>query len=73
LIQVVAKSLRLEGFLVRHHADLQPVFIKELSDWVGEGKIKWRETVEYGIESAPSAFFKLFKGENLGKMLVKLT
>jgi NADPH-dependent curcumin reductase CurA len=73
LIQVVGKSLRLEGFLVRHHADLRPVFIKELSGWIGEGKIKWRETVEHGIESAPSALLKLFKGENLGKMLVKLT
>ena len=32
----------------------------------------WEETVEHGIENAPTAFLKLFKGENLGKMLVKL-
>ena len=33
---------------------------------------KWKETVEHGIENAPAAFLKLFTGENLGKMLVKL-
>jgi NADPH-dependent curcumin reductase CurA len=37
-----------------------------------EGKLTWKETVENGIENAPAAFLKLFKGENLGKMLVKL-
>lgn len=72
LIQVIGKSLRLEGFLVRHHVDLRPAFIKELSGWIAEGRVQWRETVAYGIENAPSALIKLFKGENLGKMLVKL-
>ena len=36
------------------------------------GKVTWRETVRDGIENAPDAFVGLFKGENLGKMLVKL-
>jgi hypothetical protein len=43
-----------------------------MSTWIGEGKIKWQETIEDGVENAPAAFLKLFKGENLGKMLVKL-
>ena len=36
------------------------------------GKLKWEETVEMGIENAPRAFLKLFTGENMGKMLVKI-
>ena len=40
--------------------------------WIAAGKIKWKETVENGIDKAPDAFLKLFKGENMGKMLVKL-
>ncbi len=72
LIMVVGKQLRLEGFIVSSHYDLLPTFIKDMSGWIGEGKVKWRETVEEGIENAPTAFLKLFKGENLGKMLVKL-
>ena len=73
LIMVVGKQLRLEGFIVSSHYDLLPTFIKDMSGWIAEGKVKWRETVEEGIENAPTAFLKLFKGENLGKMLVKLS
>jgi hypothetical protein len=73
LIMAVGKQLRLEGFIVSSHMDLTPQFLKDMSQWIAEGKVKWRETVEEGIENAPTAFLKLFKGENLGKMLVKLS
>ncbi len=73
LIMVVGKQLRLEGFIVSSHYDLLPTFIGDMSGWIAEGKVKWRETVAEGIENAPAAFLKLFKGENLGKMLVKLS
>jgi len=39
---------------------------------VKDGKVTWRETVFEGLDNAPDAFIGLFKGENLGKMLVKL-
>jgi NADPH-dependent curcumin reductase CurA len=73
LITAVGKQLRLEGFIVSSHADLQPAFIADMAGWIAEGKVKWRETVEEGIANAPGAFLKLFSGENLGKMLVKLS
>jgi NADPH-dependent curcumin reductase CurA len=72
LANAVGKQLRLEGFIVSSHFDMMPAFVQELAGWVAEGKIKWRETVEEGIERAPHAFLKLFEGGNLGKMLVKL-
>ncbi len=72
LILAVGKQLRLEGFIVSSHFDMMPAFVSEMSGWIAEGKVKWRETVEEGIDKAPDAFLKLFKGENLGKMLVKL-
>ena len=40
--------------------------------WIAAGKIKWHETIIAGIENAPQAFIGLFKGDNVGKMLVKL-
>jgi NADPH-dependent curcumin reductase CurA len=43
-----------------------------MSNWIAEGKIKWKETVIDGIENAPKVFLSLFKGENIGKMLVKV-
>ena len=73
LMWVVGKQLRLEGFIVSSHFDMMPAFVAEMSAWIAEGKVKWRETVEEGIDKAPDAFLKLFTGENLGKMLVKLS
>ena len=72
IIQAVGKSLRLEGFIVSNHYDLYPAFVKDMAAWIGAGKLQWKETIEDGIEHAPEAFIKLFTGENLGKMLVKL-
>jgi NADPH-dependent curcumin reductase CurA len=72
IIMAVGKSIRLEGFIVSNHFDVLPQFLADMSGWIASGKLKWRETVDEGIEAAPGAFLKLFKGENLGKMLVKL-
>lgn len=72
LAQLIGKNIRMEGFIVSHHFGMMPAYIAELSQWVAEGKVSWKETVFEGIENAPDAFIGLFKGENLGKMLVKL-
>lgn len=72
LAQLIGKNIRMEGFIVSHHFDMMPAYIDDLSRWVKEGKVTWKETVFEGIEKAPDAFMGLFKGENLGKMLVKL-
>jgi NADPH-dependent curcumin reductase CurA len=71
LVMAVGKSLKLQGFIVSNHQDMQAAFLKDLSEWVAAGKIKNRETVKEGIENAPAAFMGLFKGENMGKMLVR--
>lgn len=72
LAQIIAKRLTLKGFIVSDHFDLQPAFMRELTAWVGDGRLSWRETVREGLESAPEAFLALFEGRNLGKMLVRL-
>ena len=73
LIQIVGKRLRFEGFIVSDHFAEMPAFISDMAGWIKEGKITWRETIDDGVEAAPGAFMKLFKGENVGKMLVKLS
>lgn len=72
IIMAVGKSLRLEGFIVSNHFDLMPAFLQEMAGLVASGKMKWKETVEEGIENAPKAFLNLFSGDNFGKMLVKI-
>lgn len=73
LIQIVGKSLLLQGFIVSNYQHLQPQFIADMSSWIPAGQMQFRETVMEGIEEAPNAFMGLFKGQNLGKMLVKLS
>lgn len=72
LSMIIGKSLRLEGFIVSNHLAHQPAFLRDMTEWLGGGRIQWKETVEHGIERAPEAFLKLFRGDNLGKMLVKI-
>ena len=73
LMLMVGKQLRMEGFIVSDHFAMLPEFLKDMSGWISSGKLKWRETVDEGVDAAPGAFLKLFKGENIGKMLVKLS
>jgi NADPH-dependent curcumin reductase CurA len=72
MAQIVGKRLTLRGFIVSDHGHLRPDFVREVGTWLSEGRIKYRETVVEGIESAPEAFIGLLRGENTGKMLVKL-
>ncbi len=72
LIQMVGKQLRMEGFIVSTHQDMQPQFLKDMSGWIRDGKLKYEETVMTGIQQVPSAFLGLFTGANTGKMLVKI-
>ncbi len=72
LFLAVVRSLTLQGFIVLDHMDKLAQFSSDMGRWIREGRIKWKETVVEGIESAPEAFIGLFKGENFGKMLVKV-
>lgn len=72
MIMAVGKQLKLEGFIVSTHIDMQPDFIRDMSNWIGSGQLKYEETIDEGIEATPSAFLKLFTGGNTGKMLIKL-
>jgi NADPH-dependent curcumin reductase CurA len=69
---VVGKRLTLRGFIVSDHGHVTGDFVREVGTWLSEGRIRYRETVFDGIGNAPQAFIGLLRGENTGKMLVKL-
>jgi NADPH-dependent curcumin reductase CurA len=69
---ILQSRLKLQGFIVSEHLEAWPQALKELGGMVAEGKLKYRESVAQGIESAPEAFLGLLKGKNFGKQLVKL-
>ena len=69
---ILVNRMKIEGFIVSEHMDVWPEALKELGTLVATGKLKYRETVAQGLESAPEAFLGLLKGRNFGKQLVKL-
>jgi NADPH-dependent curcumin reductase CurA len=69
---VVTKRLSLQGFIVSDHSARFPDFLREAGPWVADGKIECRETMLEGIENVPGAFAGLFRGDNTGKMLVRV-
>ncbi len=73
LPQLLFKQARAEGFLVFQFANRYPEALKQLTKWLKEGKLKYREDIVDGMENAPRAFIGMLHGRNMGKQLVKLS
>jgi len=69
---LLTQRLKLQGFIVSEHLHLWPAALKELGEGVAARRIKYRETIAHGLDSAPEAFLGLLKGRNFGKQLVRL-
>jgi len=69
---LIVKQAKAEGFLVFQFADQFEQGLRQMAQWLQEGKLKYRENVVRGIEHAPRAFIGMLKGENIGKQLVKV-
>ncbi|KAI8060363.1 hypothetical protein BC940DRAFT_337644 [Gongronella butleri] len=70
LIQVVAKRLRFQGFIVHDHPELEVPFREEVTKYLQGGKFQYREDIAKGIESTPDALVAVLKGTNFGKQVV---
>jgi NADPH-dependent curcumin reductase CurA len=72
LTLLVTRRLTLRGFIVADHQDVAPEYAAAAAGWVADGSLRYRETVVDGLENAVDAFLGLHRGENVGKMLVRL-
>ena len=72
LFQLIAKRIRMEGFLIPDYFDRFEVGRRELSEWLASGQLKALEDVQEGFENIPSTFLRLFQGANLGKQVLKI-
>jgi len=70
--RIIAARIQLKGFIVFDYFPRMAEFFAEMAPWVANGTVKSRETIVDGLENTPDAFLGLFKGENTGKMLVRL-
>jgi NADPH:quinone reductase len=71
--QLVVRQAKVEGFLVTHFADRYETGLRQLSTWLKDGRLKYREDVIDGLEKAPEAFIRMLEGKNIGKQLVKVS
>ena len=69
---VLTKRLNIRGFIVSDFAARRDDFLRDMSGWVREGRVKHKEFVTEGLDSAPAAFMGLLKGANFGKQLVRV-
>src|SRR5271166_3353994 len=69
---VLVKQLKVEGFIVFRWQNRYQEGIAQMAQWLGEGKLKHREEIVNGFENTAKAFIGMLKGDNTGKMLVKV-
>jgi NADPH-dependent curcumin reductase CurA len=70
--QILRQRLTVRGFIQRDFIRLYPEFLREMGQWLREGKIRYREHVVRGLHNAPQALIGLLRGENFGKLLIEL-
>ncbi|MBZ5532205.1 MAG: NADP-dependent oxidoreductase [Acidobacteriia bacterium] len=71
-LSLLVNSARMEGFVVFNYAARYGEGIKEMAGWMAAGKLKSREDIVEGFATFPETLLKLFRGENLGKLMIKV-
>ncbi len=71
-MSLLVNRARMEGFVVIDYMGRAPEAVGEMAGWIAEGKLIAREDVVEGFESFPEALQKLFRGENVGKLVLKV-
>ena len=71
-VSVLVNRLNIRGYIILDHYDRIRDFLTEVGPWVKSGELKYRETIVDGIENMPDAFIGLLRGDNVGKMLVRV-
>jgi len=69
---LLTKRARMQGFLIFDYAEQYTEALQELTQWVRQGLIRYREDILEGIEQAPGSVAGLYRGENFGKRLIRI-
>jgi len=71
--QLLVKSLTVRGFIQTEFADeMHADFQRDMTEWLAQGRISYREDFVWGLENAPRAFAGLLRGANFGKLIVRV-
>jgi NADPH-dependent curcumin reductase len=70
---ILRKRIRMQGFIIfDDFAEGFDEFLRQMSEWIEQGKIKFREDLVDGLENAPQAFIGLLQGKNFGKLVIRV-
>jgi len=69
---LLKKSALMQGYIVGIYSSRFPEGVEQLTQWLNEGKLRYKETIVKGFETLPETFIGLFEGKNIGKMLVEI-
>jgi NADPH-dependent curcumin reductase CurA len=69
---LLVQRASMTGMVVFDYADRYPLAMQAMAEWIAAGKLKTREDIVNGIEKFPDTLLKLFKGENFGKLVLKV-
>ncbi|MBN3905667.1 MAG: NADP-dependent oxidoreductase [Nostoc sp. NMS1] len=72
LMPLLVKRALIKGFLVGDYQHRLNDFLRDVSGWLQSGQLKYKEDVVNGLENAPRAFIDLLRGDNFGKLIVKV-
>jgi len=71
-LSLLINSGRMEGFIVFNYASRYGEAAREMAGWIAAGKLKSKEDIVEGFQTFPDTLLKLFRGENLGKLILKV-
>ncbi len=70
---ILVNRALMQGLIIFDHTDRMPEFLRVMSQWLREGKVRYREDIVQGLENAPRAFLGLLQGENIGKRIIQVS
>jgi hypothetical protein len=73
LTTVLKQRLKVQGYIIFDHWHRMPEFYQEMSAWLRDGQVKYREEILDGLEQAPEGLMGMLRGENFGKLVVRVS
>ena len=73
LSTVLRQRIKVQGFIIFDHHHRVPAFQQDMSGWLREGRVHYREQVIDGLENAPRGLMGMLRGENFGKLIVRVS
>jgi NADPH-dependent curcumin reductase CurA len=71
-LSLLVTGSRMEGFVVFNYQSRYAEAAREMAGWMMAGKLKSKEDIVEGFQNFPETLLRLFRGENLGKLMIKV-